>query len=104
MVSLHLDPDTAMNPYCMHAAALREPGCMAVDLDERRTRKNAFAVRPPGHHAEKSTAMGFFFNNISVAARHALKAEWPERVAIIDFDVFHGNGAREDCISGDEKC
>ena len=67
---------------------------MAVDLIMADEVKNAFcAVRPPGHHAERSTAMGFcFFNNIAVAAAHALKAHGLERVAIVDFDVHHGNG------------
>lgn len=92
---VHLDPDTAMNPHSFQAA-LRSAGAgvMAVDLIMADEVKNAFcAVRPPGHHAERSTAMGFcFFNNIAVAAAHALKAHGLERVAIVDFDVHHGNG------------
>ena len=65
---------------------------------------NAFcAVRPPGHHATRDQAMGFcFFNNVAVAARHALDVRGLERVAIIDFDVHHGNGT-EDIIAGDER-
>jgi acetoin utilization deacetylase AcuC-like enzyme len=65
---------------------------------------NAFcAVRPPGHHATRSQAMGFcFFNNVAVAARHALDVHGIKRVAIIDFDVHHGNGT-EDIIAGDER-
>ncbi|MBC7939237.1 MAG: histone deacetylase family protein, partial [Chitinophagaceae bacterium] len=65
---------------------------------------NAFcAVRPPGHHATRDQAMGFcFFNNVAVAARHALDVHGLERVAIIDFDVHHGNGT-EDIVAGDER-
>jgi acetoin utilization deacetylase AcuC-like enzyme len=65
---------------------------------------NAFcAVRPPGHHATRDQAMGFcFFNNVAVAARHALDVRGLERVAIIDFDVHHGNGT-EDIVAGDER-
>ena len=66
--------------------------------------ENAFsAVRPPGHHATRAAAMGFcFFNNIAVAARHALDVRGLERVAIVDFDVHHGNGT-EDIIANDER-
>ena len=72
---------------------------MAVDLVMAGEVRNAFcAVRPPGHHAERSNAMGFcFFNNIAVAAAHALKVHGLTRVAIVDFDVHHGNGT-EDCF------
>ncbi len=102
---VHLDPDTAMNPHTWQAA-LRSAGAgvLAVDLLMQGEIENAFcAIRPPGHHAERANAMGFcFFNNIGVAARHALKAHGLERVAIIDFDVHHGNGT-EDCFAGDEQ-
>lgn len=99
---VHLDPDTAMNPHTWKAA-LRSAGAgvMAVDLVMSGEVQNAFcAIRPPGHHAERANPMGFcFFNNIAVAAAHALKAHGLSRVAIIDFDVHHGNGT-EDCFSG----
>jgi acetoin utilization deacetylase AcuC-like enzyme len=102
---VHLDPDTAMNPHTWQAA-LRAAGSgpLAVDLVMKGEVENAFcSVRPPGHHAERTNPMGFcFFNNIGVAARHALKAHGLERVAIIDFDVHHGNGT-EDCFAGDER-
>ncbi len=102
---VHLDPDTAMNPHTWQAA-LRSAGAgvHAVDLVMKGEIENAFcAVRPPGHHAERTNAMGFcFFNNIAVAARHAIAAHGLERVAIIDFDVHHGNGT-EDCLAGDNR-
>jgi acetoin utilization deacetylase AcuC-like enzyme len=68
------------------------------------TAENAFcSVRPPGHHATRESAMGFcFFNNVAVAARHALDVRGLERVAIVDFDVHHGNGT-EDIIANDER-
>ena len=100
---VHIDPDTAMNPHTWHAA-LRAAGAgvMAVDLVMAGEVHNAFcAVRPPGHHAERSNAMGFcFFNNIAVAAKHALKVHGLARVAIVDFDVHHGNGT-EECFRND---
>jgi acetoin utilization deacetylase AcuC-like enzyme len=66
--------------------------------------ENAFcAIRPPGHHATRSRAMGFcFFNNVAIAARHALDVRGLERVAIVDFDVHHGNGT-EDIIANDDR-
>ena len=77
-------------------AALRSAGAgiLATDLVMSGEVENAFcAIRPPGHHAEADKAMGFcFFNNVAVAARHALEAHGLKRVAIIDFDVHHGNG------------
>jgi acetoin utilization deacetylase AcuC-like enzyme len=102
---VHLDPDTAMNPHTWQAA-LRSAGAgvMAVDLVMSGEAKNAFcAIRPPGHHAERETAMGFsFFNNVAVAAAHALSAHHLSRVAIVDFDVHHGNGT-EDCFKNNEQ-
>jgi acetoin utilization deacetylase AcuC-like enzyme len=102
---VHLDPDTAMNRHTWQAA-LRSAGAgvKAVDLVVAGEVENAFcAVRPPGHHAERAAAMGFcFFNNIAVAAAHALAAHGLARVAIVDFDVHHGNGT-EDCFKGDPR-
>lgn len=101
----HLDPDTAMNPHTWQAA-LRSAGAgvMAVDLIMAGEVQNAFcAIRPPGHHAERETAMGFcFFNNVVVAAQHALQAHGLSRVAVIDFDVHHGNGT-EDCLKNNPQ-
>jgi acetoin utilization deacetylase AcuC-like enzyme len=96
--TVHLDPDTAMNPYSLQAA-LRAAGAAvrATDLVLRGQATGAFCgVRPPGHHACRARPMGFcIFNNVAVAARHALEAHGLERVAIIDFDVHHGNGTEE---------
>lgn len=101
----HLDPDTAMCPGTVKAA-LRAAGAgvLATDLVMNGEVENSFcAVRPPGHHAERARAMGFcFFNNVAVAARHALDAHGLERVAIVDFDVHHGNGT-EDIFAGDRR-
>jgi acetoin utilization deacetylase AcuC-like enzyme len=92
-----IDQDTSMSPGTFEAA-LRSAGGAIFAVDEVMTRKvkNAFvATRPPGHHAELATPMGFcFFNNVAVAARHALSIYGAERVAIMDFDVHHGNGTQ----------
>jgi acetoin utilization deacetylase AcuC-like enzyme len=102
--TVHLDPDTAMNPWSLNAA-LRAAGAavLATDLVLKKEVGSAFcAVRPPGHHACRARAMGFcIFNNVAVAARHAIEAHGLERVAIIDFDVHHGNGT-EDIFEDDE--
>jgi acetoin utilization deacetylase AcuC-like enzyme len=93
-----LDPDTSMNPHTLEAAYHAAGGAvMAVDLVMRGEVANAFvACRPPGHHATRNRAMGFcFFNNVAVAAAHALSAHRLERVAIVDFDVHHGNGTED---------
>jgi acetoin utilization deacetylase AcuC-like enzyme len=93
-----LDPDTSMNPHTLEAAWHAVGGAvMAVDSIMRGEVGNAFvACRPPGHHATRNQAMGFcFFNNVAVAAAHALEAYGLERVAIVDFDVHHGNGTED---------
>jgi acetoin utilization deacetylase AcuC-like enzyme len=103
--TVHLDPDTAMNPFTLQAA-LRAAGAavLATDLVLQKKVSSAFcAVRPPGHHACRARPMGFcIFNNVAVAARHAIEAHGLERVAIVDFDVHHGNGT-EDIFEGDPK-
>ena len=103
--SRYLDPDTLANPGTLQAA-LRAAGAAvaATEAVFRGELSNAFcAVRPPGHHATRDQAQGFcFFNNVAVAARHALDVLGLQRVAIIDFDVHHGNGT-EDIVAGDER-
>ncbi len=93
-----LDPDTVISPASLDAA-YRAAGSTvaAVDLIMNGDLESAFCgVRPPGHHAESSRAMGFcLFNNIAVGAAHALETYGLERVAIVDFDVHHGNGTEE---------
>ena len=100
-----VDPDTVANPHTW-AAALRAAGAavQATDLVIDGQAENAFcAVRPPGHHATRDQSMGFcFFNNVAIAARHALDERGLRRVAIVDFDVHHGNGT-EDVIANDER-
>ncbi len=95
---VRVDQDTAMSPGTWEAA-VRSAGGATFAVDEVMTGKvaNAFvATRPPGHHAEVSTPMGFcFFNNAAVAARHAQAAHGAERIAIVDFDVHHGNGTQD---------
>lgn len=90
-----LDEDTVMSPATWEAA-LHAAGaaCLAVDDVMKGDTDNAFcAMRPPGHHAEPTRAMGFcLFNNIFIGARHAQNAHGVKKVAIIDFDVHHGNG------------
>ncbi len=102
---VHVDPDTAMSPGSWKAI-LRSAGAgvLATDLVMKGEVRSAFcAVRPPGHHAERGRAMGFcFFNNIAVAAMHAIQAWGLSRVAIVDFDVHHGNGT-EEIFAGNEK-
>ena len=100
-----LDGDTAMGPQTLEAALHAAGGSVhAVDMVMTGQANQAFcAVRPPGHHAERARAMGFcFFNNVAVGAAHAMDEYGLERVAIVDFDVHHGNGT-ENIFTGDER-
>jgi acetoin utilization deacetylase AcuC-like enzyme len=100
-----VDPDTVLCPATWKAAR-RAAGAAVAATDAVIDGEvdNAFcAVRPPGHHATRNQAMGFcFFNNVAVAARHALDKRGLKRVAIVDFDVHHGNGT-EDIVAGDDR-
>ena len=95
---VHVDPDTHMNPFTA-VAALRAAGSavLATDLVLGGTAPSAFCcVRPPGHHAERGASMGFcFFDNVAVGIRHATDVHGLSRVALIDFDVHHGNGSQD---------
>lgn len=100
-----LDADTAMNPHSLQAALRAAGGAVfAVDLIMKGEVSAAFCnVRPPGHHAERAQAMGFcFFNNVAVAVAHALEKYHLKRIAIVDFDVHHGNGT-EDIFKNESK-
>ena len=95
---VQLDPDTAMNPYTLDAARRAAgAGVMAVEEILAGRSSNAFcAVRPCGHHATTGRSMGFcLFNNIAVAAAYAVEKMGLERVAVVDFDVHHGNGTED---------
>ena len=95
---VQIDPDTAMNPQSLEAAR-RAAGAVirAVDLVMAGEVDSAFCnVRPPGHHAEYEQSMGFcLFDNVAVAAMHAIREHRLERVAVVDFDVHHGNGSED---------
>ena len=100
-----LDADTHMSPGSLGAAWRGAGGAVrAVDMVLGGEARNAFvAMRPPGHHAERTTAMGFcFLGNVAIAARHALEHHGLERVAIVDFDVHHGNGT-QDLVEDDPR-
>lgn len=100
-----VDGDTAMNPHSLQAAR-RAAGAVAFGVDlvmQDRARQVFCAVRPPGHHAERARAMGFcLFSNAAVGAYHALLKHDLERVAVVDFDVHHGNGT-EDIVADDPR-
>ncbi|QEL25706.1 histone deacetylase family protein [Bosea sp. F3-2] len=95
---VQVDGDTFMSPGTVEAV-MRAVGGATAAVDEVMggTARNAFvAMRPPGHHAERDRAMGFcFFNHAAIAARHAQKAHGAARVAIVDWDVHHGNGTQD---------
>jgi acetoin utilization deacetylase AcuC-like enzyme len=95
---VHLDADTIMSPGTLEAVRHAVGGGIAaVNAVMMGQADNAFVTaRPPGHHAERATAMGFcFFNTAAIAARHAQAVHGAERVAIVDFDVHHGNGTQD---------
>ena len=102
---VQIDPDTSMNTSTWDAS-LRAAGAAlaATDAVMAGELENAFcAIRPPGHHACRDKAMGFcFFNNVALAAKYALERHGLARVAIVDFDVHHGNGT-EDIVAGDTR-
>lgn len=102
---VEIDGDTMMSPGTLKAALhAAGAGIMGIDLIMRGEANPVFcAVRPPGHHATRDTAMGFcLFNNIAIAAFHALETYGLDRVAIVDFDVHHGNGT-EDIVNDDPR-
>ena len=96
-LQVYLDGDTILSSGSAHAALLAvSANCDAVDKVCKQQANNAFcAVRPPGHHAAPDQAMGFcLFNNIAIAAEYARQAYQIDKVAIVDFDVHHGNGTQ----------
>lgn len=95
---VRVDADTSVSPKSGEAALLGVGAAVAAvdDVFAKRADNVFVASRPPGHHAEKVTAMGFcLFNNAAIAARHAQKTHGAERVAIVDWDVHHGNGTQD---------
>nr|WP_315206829.1 histone deacetylase family protein [uncultured Albidiferax sp.] len=100
-----VDPDTSLNIYTWEAALAAAGATLAAtDAVMAGELENAFcAVRPPGHHAGRDTSSGFcFFNNVAIAAKYALQRHGLQRVAIVDFDVHHGNGT-ENIVAGDDR-
>mgnify|MGYP006187617789 CR=1 FL=1 len=100
-----IDPDTSINVHSWDAILMAAGAAIdATDAVLAGELANAFcAVRPPGHHATRNQAMGFcFVNNVAVAAKYALERHGLQRVAIIDFDVHHGNGT-EDILANDDR-
>jgi acetoin utilization deacetylase AcuC-like enzyme len=101
-----IDADTSMSPKSWEAAltAVGAANAAVDDVFEGRADNVFVASRPPGHHAERNKAMGFcLFNNAAIAARHAQKKHGAERVAIVDWDVHHGNGT-QDIFWSDRRC
>jgi acetoin utilization deacetylase AcuC-like enzyme len=101
----HLDADTAINTSTWKAALCAAGAAIAAtDAVLAGELENAFcAIRPPGHHAMRQQAGGFcFFNNVAIAAKYALARHGLSRVAVVDFDVHHGNGT-EDILAGDDR-
>jgi len=102
---VQIDPDTSMNPHTLEAAFHAAGAAVAAtDLVVQGGYNRVFCnVRPPGHHAKRREAMGFcFFDNVAIGIRHALDVHGLQRVALIDFDVHHGNGS-EDILANDER-
>ena len=103
---VQMDGDTYLSPGSLNAA-LRAVGgiCAGVDAVMAGHARNAFvACRPPGHHAERETAMGFcLFGTAAIAAKRALDVHGLNRVAVVDFDVHHGNGT-QDLLWGEARC
>lgn len=100
-----LDADTHMSPGTLTAALRAAGGAIrAIDIVMAGEARNVFvATRPPGHHCEHETPMGFcFFGNVALAAKYALDHHGLKRVAIVDFDVHHGNGT-QDLVEGDSR-
>lgn len=101
----HLDADTSINAHTWRAALCSAGAAIAAtDAVIAGDLENAFcAVRPPGHHAAASKASGFcFFNNVAIAAKYAVERHGLKRVAVVDFDVHHGDGT-ENILSGDDR-